>query len=260
MDLVGDLDDLEPPKSGISPIIKSIYQSSRGRDICGNNGSIISDVFLRQSTKWPTIAETFVARAVGIVHEFIMAACRAVCHSEGICQKLTQVLEELVMPRYEAAFKQMRFILNIERFSDLQTLNQEYSKRYEHLRTFNAKFLLRQSSLNGHDVLEFDEVERHVSQMAQDSQPINDIAFKLDAYYSVAVLRFMDNVWNQAIEYFLVSSPESPLALFTQQWVMTLDQERLAQITAEPLMVREKRSDLERQIDDLNAALKVLRF
>ncbi|PHH56193.1 hypothetical protein CFIMG_000378RAa2 [Ceratocystis fimbriata CBS 114723] len=203
MDLVGDLDSLEPPKPGISSIIQSIYQSSPGRDICGNNGCIISDVFLLQSTKWSTIAETFVARAVGIVHEFILAACRAVCHSEGICQKLTKVLEELVMPRYEAAFKDMRFILNMERFSDFETFMQEYLKRNKHLHTYKAKSLLPQS---------------------------------------------------------LYMGQESPLALFTQQWVMTLDQERLAQITAEPLIMREKRADLERQIGDLNAALKVLRF
>lgn len=50
-------------------------------------------------------------------------------------------------------------------------------------------------------------------------EEIHDILY---SYYKVARKRFVDNVYHQAIDHYLLIGPMSPLVVFNQEWVIKL--------------------------------------
>ena len=70
----------------------------------------------------------------------------------------------------------------------------------------------------------------------------------LEAYYNVACKRFVDNVWHQAVDHVLLSGFTSLLGPFSEQWVISLDTEKLKAVAGEPHGVTEKREALRRRL------------
>jgi hypothetical protein len=71
--------------------------------------------------------------------------------------------------------------------------------------------------------------------------------------------RFVDNVFSQAVNYRLLSGPESPLRLFSEQWVLSLDAKKLFLVAGESRFTRERRERLKNEIQDLEVAMEILR-
>ena len=86
-------------------------------------------------------------------------------------------------------------------------------------------------------------------------QEIMDI---LAAYYRVARQRFVDNMCMQAADHFLVGGPDTPLTLFSPKFVVGLSAEQLEEIAGEDASVKRKRKMLNKKIQDLEAAKKVV--
>ncbi|KAL5601178.1 hypothetical protein BROUX41_005983 [Berkeleyomyces rouxiae] len=258
-DFVDELEDLGLPKPGISQVISDVYGKSRNREIGGASGSIISEVFFKQTAKWETISRAFIAQAVAAVHDFITASFEAVCHSKNVADKLIKTLEDKMIRGYGDAFKQAKFILKAERLGDLQTLNRAYNTMYTELCAKNDEKIRYNENLHmEYNGLYVSAQPSHESTKA--THTVRDIESRLESYYSVAVLRLMENIWNQAIEHFLIRSPDSPLFLFTQEWVMLLEPEKLAYITKEPFDIHEKRQNLEQKVKDLEKAVEIFRL
>jgi hypothetical protein len=95
----------------------------------------------------------------------------------------------------------------------------------------------------------------HMNNMQQTVQDIHDI---LKSYYKVARKRFIDNLCMQAADFYLVTGPEAPMKLFSSAWVYNLSPEQLESIAGEEVSVRRKRSQLKKQIKDLEAGRKIL--
>jgi len=87
-------------------------------------------------------------------------------------------------------------------------------------------------------------------------EEIHDILW---SYYKVARKRFVDNVYQHAIDHCLLTGPMSPLAVFTQEWVILLDAEQLETIAGESPVTKERRAALTRKIQDLEVAIQILR-
>ncbi|TLS20793.1 uncharacterized protein PpBr36_10986 [Pyricularia pennisetigena] len=81
----------------------------------------------------------------------------------------------------------------------------------------------------------------------------------LEAYYKVAYKRFVDNVSSQAVDYQLLSGPKSPLQLFSEQWVLCLKPDKLILLAGESRRTRERRERLEKEVQDLEIAIEILR-
>lgn len=86
-------------------------------------------------------------------------------------------------------------------------------------------------------------------------QEMHDI---LKAYYKVARKRIVDVIIMQAVEYHLLSGPESPLSVFTPELVSTLPTEELERIAGEDDLTKAKREMLLKTIGDLEKGKKVL--
>lgn len=68
----------------------------------------------------------------------------------------------------------------------------------------------------------------------------------------------MDNVFKQAVDYKLLSGPDSPLKLFCEQWVLELDADELLALAGEGQRTRAIKQRLNKEIQDLQIALEIL--
>jgi hypothetical protein len=81
----------------------------------------------------------------------------------------------------------------------------------------------------------------------------------LKAYYNISLSRFVDVVCQQVIDYFLLHSDKGPLAVLSTTSVMNMTPDQLDAIAGEDMVSRGKREQLEKEIEVLTRAHKVLR-
>lgn len=97
--------------------------------------------------------------------------------------------------------------------------------------------------------------QRHMGNVEHTVQDIHDI---LKSYYKVARKRFVDNVAMQAADYYLVTGPETPMKLFSPSFVNSLTKEQLEEIAGEDAMLRRRRQQLKKEIQELREGRKIL--
>ncbi|KKA26022.1 hypothetical protein TD95_003985 [Thielaviopsis punctulata] len=263
-DLVGDVGPVTAPEDNIMMAIEEVYSKSRGRDIGGYRGGIIAQMFYEQSSKWGSIARLFVAKALVIVHEFIIEGCKTACFNADVCENLLAFLEKSLEARYAWTVQQVEFLEDIERKGPLFTLSYEYSSLHNALRLDMSKQMIKQQIGQHKDAtVEKSLYENTLMTIIEasdaQSQTLQDIYSQLEAYYKVVARSFIDNVWKQAVEYGLVGGKEAPLELFSQEWVAQLSAENLREIAQEPLTIKEERESLARQKKDVRQAIEMLR-
>ncbi|XRM37705.1 hypothetical protein ABZX51_001164 [Aspergillus tubingensis] len=64
----------------------------------------------------------------------------------------------------------------------------------------------------------------------------------------------------QAIEHCLLTGPESPLEVFSQEWVINLGSDELGAIAGESQAIKARRANLKQKMEDLKSALQTLKF
>ena len=94
--------------------------------------------------------------------------------------------------------------------------------------------------------------------MSNTEHTVREIHDILRAYYKVARKRFVDNICMQAARYYLVSGPESPLLLFEPKFVINLTEDKLEEIAGEDEELKNRRKQLVKEIEDLEAGRKIL--
>ena len=94
--------------------------------------------------------------------------------------------------------------------------------------------------------------------MSNADHTIRDIHDILRSYYKVARKRFVDNVCMYATMYALVYGPDTPLKLFSPQFVSRLSDEQLGEVAGEDPRKKKDRARLLKEIKDLEAGRKVL--
>ncbi|RLL94583.1 hypothetical protein CFD26_102665 [Aspergillus turcosus] len=86
--------------------------------------------------------------------------------------------------------------------------------------------------------------------------PAAEIIDQMQAYYDLAVVIFMNNVANLAIENCLLGPLES---IFTSATVVNMDDEQIEDLASEPTAVREQRERLNYQLEKLQTGLSTLK-
>jgi len=94
--------------------------------------------------------------------------------------------------------------------------------------------------------------------MSNAEHTVRDIHDILQSYYKVALKRFSDNLCMQAVDYYLVTGPESPLRVFSPDFVFRLTEEKLEEIAGEDEVTKRRRALLEKKVANLEAAKKHL--
>jgi hypothetical protein len=254
------------PDGQVTKWITEVYLKSRGLDLGTFNPHLICMAFAAQSQKWEPMTNLYMCRIIISVHRFIAAALRSVCSETQVVSALWSAMLPNLEKRYKLAMNQASLLVEVEQRNKPYTLNRQFNQALSKTRGQRLTELLRpkarkdtkqygevQKMVNLDDVATAAEAKSNVEQMQEE---IHDILY---AYYNLAVERFIDNVFQLAVDHGLLHGPDSPLGVFTQEWVINLDPEKLEKIAGETKSTKRERVRLKKKIKELSDALKVLR-
>lgn len=255
---------LEEPQGDVMEWIGDIYRRSRGVELGTFGPSLLSNAFREQSRKWASMTKAYLSKAILIIHRFVLTTLREVCTDQRVNDELMSTLTSDLVTRYSDGMKQAMFLVDVERCKKPYTLNHYFNSNLQTSRSLRITENIRPkaheetTSLGTKHVVELESVQSAMSHKTNAEQAKEDIHDILEAYYKVARERFVDNVYQQAVDHYLLSGPSSPLLLFSEQWVLRLDKNKLATIAGESRFIRDKRERLRKRIQDLQAAIEIL--
>ncbi|KAH8661179.1 hypothetical protein BGZ61DRAFT_539849 [Ilyonectria robusta] len=235
------------PQQGIMSWIDHMHRRSRGLELGTFGSRLLSSAFREQSAKWALITKQYLSKIILAIHRFILRAIREVCTDPRVREELISSVMNELLPRYSNGMEQAIFLVEVER-----------EKRPVRITEALKGQARRESTKWGKLVVELNSIQSTMSNMSNAEHTAEDIHDILHAYYKVACKRFIDNVYHQAVDHCLLSGPMSPLALFPEQWVLQLDIDKLTAIAGEARITRDNRERLEKTIQDLEEAVKIL--
>ncbi|EHK17598.1 uncharacterized protein TRIVIDRAFT_160704 [Trichoderma virens Gv29-8] len=253
------------PCDNFSAWINAVYLRSRGLDLGTFNANFLTTAFAEQSRKWGDMTKIYMSRVIITIHRFIAAALRSVCSEEQVRSQLWTSIQEGLVKGYKTAMDQARILVEVEQRKQPYTLNKQFAEArskalgyrvtellYPKARKDTSQYGETQYMVNLDDIAKATEGKHNVEKLQED---IHDI---LQAYYGLATYRFIDNVFQLAVDYCLLHGPSSPLKVFTQDWVIKLEAQQLEGIAGETKSAKRCRSKLKKKIEDLTNALTIL--
>lgn len=265
-DIIVPPHEIPMPCDNFTAWINDVYLQSRGLDLGTFNAHLVSMAFAEQSRKWGDMTKIYMSRVIITLHRFIAAALRSVCSEDQARGQLWSAILEGLVESYKMAMAQASLLIEVEQRKQPYTLNRQFAEALSKARGYRITELLRptarkdtkqygelQYMVNLDDIAKVAGGKRNVEQLQEE---IHDI---LHAYYSLATDRFIDNVFQLAVDYCLLRGPSSPLKVFTQDWVINLEPEQLERIVGETKSAKRRRSKLAKKIEDLSNALKILK-
>jgi hypothetical protein len=257
----------EEPKTGIMDWAEKLYIKSRGPDLGTFGGDVLASALKEQTRKWPDMTQGYLGEVIVVVHRFIVILLDVICADPHVRREIWAEIQEELVNRYKGAMNQALFLVSVEREKRPYTLNHYFNenlqiarntRKFHDLEGKARRESTNHANQNGNLVVDLEAVKsaKSKSNLEQVKEEIHDI---LKSYYKVARKRFVDNVFSQAVNHFLLTGPKSPLAVFNQEWVITLDAERLDAIAGESSAVKARRKNLGKKIHELQTALRILR-
>jgi hypothetical protein len=259
-------------QSGIMAWIKEVYGRSRGVEMGTFGGGILSHTFKSQSSRWASMTQAYISKVIMLIHQFITMILEELCQDAVAREQLWSVIQPEIRSRYAFAMKNAEFLVSLERDMRAYTLNHYFNDNLQKVRTARMTRRLKgisrpelqlnnygEYSSDGPLSVRIDDIKSIVNSRGNDEHIHEEIHDILKSYYKVARKRFIDNVYMQAVDHLLLTGPNSPLAVFTQDWVINLDAEQLEDIAAESTPTKARREQLTKKIEDLEAAVQILR-
>ncbi|KAI1430646.1 interferon-induced GTP-binding protein Mx2 [Xylaria sp. CBS 124048] len=254
----------------IMAYIDEVYKASRSQELGNSGNGLLATLFKEQSRNWEGITLWHVSVITCHIHHFISEAVRLVCPDQKVQDELWNgyLLEEL-MASYRRAMDHARFLLKIEREGPPLTLNNSFGRFGQKLRTDRMIKEMRQLSAadvtknsgtdDGHIDIKPSQLENLTSNKKNDALIGEEKHDDLSSYYAIARDRFVDVIYQQAVNYHLLFGEKSPLNMFNTNMVMGLNEEQLDMIAAEDALVKQRREKLNLDIANFEEALKVLK-
>lgn len=265
-DIIMPLKETSKPRGNFTTWMNDVYLESRGLDLGTFNPHLLSMAFTEQSRKWGDMTKTYMRRIIIVLHRFIAAALRSVCLEDQALNYLWSAILEALVERYKVAMDQASLLIEVEQRKKPYTLNPQFNQAWSKAIGHRITELLRPTAKKEHkkfgevqDLVNLDDIakaaegKRNVEKLQED---IHDI---LQAYYSLAAERFIDNVFHLAVDHCLLHGPDSPLQVFNQDWVISLEPEQLERIVGETKSAKGRRSALMKKLNELSNALKILK-
>lgn len=223
---------------------------------------MLGTIFKEQSKRWENLVLSHVSDAIVLVHDYILKLLKHVFPEEQVlCELFDNVLLEKLQASYRRAMDHAQFLLDIEREGKPMTFN--------HL--FNSELHIGQNerlikSFSGlaikHEegpVVSLEAICRLIIDQSNPEQSREYLHDMLQSYYTVSSKRFIDVVWQQVVDYFLLNGRDSPLHVFSTDLVFDLSANELEMIAGEDQLTKQERERLKREIESLQAAMQVLR-
>ncbi|ETS84349.1 hypothetical protein PFICI_02374 [Pestalotiopsis fici W106-1] len=262
---------IPPPLQPIAPQditewIEDVYLRSRGLDLGTFNPNFVSVAFAEQSRKWGQMTWTYMRRCIIALHRFIGTALRSVWPDPQGRGKLWAAIVGSLVERYKAAIEQADLLIEVERRKKPYTLNPQFAKALSKARGNRIAELLKPTARK--DQAQYGEVQYMVNlddipKVAQEKRNMEQLQEKihdiLQAYYQLALDRFIDNIFQLAVGFHLLHGPSNPLNVFNQDWVINLSPEELERIVGETKSAKSYRTRLTRKIGDFNKAIDIIR-
>ena len=254
------------PSGNVTEFISDVYQRSRGRDIGTFNPNLISMAFAEQSRNWVPLTKVYMSRIIVALHRFIVAALRSVCLDEEARGQLWAAILESLVERYQKAVGQANLLMEVERRKPPYTLNRRFNQLRSEARGRRITELLRPKARKDtkqyggvQDMVNLDDIAYAAEKKGNVKQLQDEIHDILESYYGIALERYLDNVFQLAVDYQLLYGPCSPLKLFTPEWVVDLEPNQLEAIAGETKAAKKRRNMLEKNFHDLSDAMKILK-
>lgn len=263
----------DDPEDSIMVWIEGLYLRSRGIDLGTFGGSILSSAFKEQSSKWSGMTKAYVSKVIMIIHRFLIIALETLCTDARIREEIwTSILDD-VLNRYKMAMEQAMFLVSVERDKRPYTLNHYFSENVQIARGNRMAEMLnsnarkevklagphKMATISDNLIVDLESVKNATTSKSNVEHVKEEIHDILCSYYKVARKRFVDNVYHQAIDHYLLTGPLSPLVVFSQEWVIKLKAEQLETIASESFTTKERRATLTTTINDLKIAMRILR-
>ncbi|KAK0660869.1 P-loop containing nucleoside triphosphate hydrolase protein [Cercophora samala] len=255
-----------PPMNGIMDWIDDISRNFRGITLGTVTPSMLSSAFRGQSVKWEIITKQYMSLVIVAVHRFIDKGLVTVCKCPIVRQRVGATIVTQLLTAYTSAMKQAMLLVEIETQRKPYTINHYFNDNMQKLRGSKMMDQLtphaqRIEMTANNEVTQFVRLDKIPSVAENKSnaqyarEEIHDI---LKAYYTVAAKRFVDYVYFLAVDHCLLSGPDSPLLLFSEQWVLGLDDKKLASIAGENQQITDRRARLTKKVQDLKDAIDIL--
>lgn len=223
--------------------------------------------FKEQGRKWRSITLAHASNAILIVHHFIARILETSCPDDTVRDALWNYLlyghdgHDGLLKRYERAMDHAEFLLSVE--FEVRTLT--YDPRFE---AQMDKLKQGESAKTADFDSRFDLFAKKSSEESKPSprkpkssleETREAIHNALKSYYDIALSRFVDVVCQQVIDRCLLHAKDGPLEVLSDKVTLGMSAEQLNSIAAEDQAVKEKRDTLNKEIEALTNALRILR-
>jgi Dynamin central region/Dynamin family len=265
--------EVEHPEDGIMDWIEDLYRRSRGIELGTFGGAVLASAFKEQSSKWGRLTLGYMSHIIFAIHRFLEVALESLCTETRLRDDLWSLISDEISGRYKAAIRHAIFLVSIERDKRPYTLNHYFNENLQKSRGKRMADMLKDKTtrelqlINGRAqysdnkrVVDIEDVRSTTASKSNIDSVKEDIHDILHSYYKVARKRFVDNLYRQAVDHYLLTGPGSPLSVFDQEWVIKLNPEQLQAIAGESPVVSEQRQFLQRKIRDLDLAMQILKF
>lgn len=239
--------------------IKTLYKTSRGRELPGQSNPAVQEaLFRRQTVNWAKIATAHITKVILIINDGNDTLFDRGCPDESIRKKIRDRVDPEIIESLSRAWDGLQSLLQDERSGLLQTTNHYFADNLA--KAGHERFLAALKKLGFQDgsaaPINFSAMTGLVH-LSNETAAIHSIHDTVEAYYKVALKRFIDNVNIQCVERILLG-PDGPVNIFNPEYVGDLSAVEIASIAAEDFATSSTREELKLQISRLDEARKII--
>lgn len=249
--------------------IRDEYRKARGYSLEVMDPNILPMLWQEQSRNWEGITIAFVNDVIIYVHDFICRLLHHVCPDARVRSGLLSFIMDGLLTKYKNAIDHVEFVLRVERHGTLLTKNHYFGDTLGKLRNERLLAAVKNSeftsttSANGRSLQSFQVIRVDnlvdIASKSNFEHAVEDMHAILQAYYKVAMKRFIDTVVAQGTDYFLLTGENSPIKILTPLFISSMTAEQLEEIAGEDLISKRERQELNEEIQALEQGRKLLR-
>ena len=222
----------------------------------GTVNSSLMQYFIRQQTyKWEGIALKVIDDVNKAVARFNTEVLNSLLNDEAMRKHLREAIVRKSSHATTDAKLRVRQLVQDEQ-SLIATTQPSFEKKLQQARAYRATITAEKlNRMFGRDQIDIAEA-MPILNKSTDDRVVEDTHDILKAYYEVALDRFIDNVWNQAIKKYVLG-PDGPSRVFSPQHVGGLKgamEEEIAVLAGHTDAHQSRRKGLELRLRDLQDA------
>lgn len=240
--------------------IRKAYKASRGFELGLPSSNVVPGLFKEQAESWRFIMQDHLLSIIYCMTIFMQDLLQAVFNDADIADKVWRRLRPEVDAKFAQAMAHGEFILDTELGGRLITLNHYFASNMQkaEAKRVEAGLANKPTYKSKHDETLVRIKDIHLGYTSNEDYVVNVIHDILKSYHKVARKRFVDAICIQAIDHFLLSSPQTPLEIFSTEWVLGLEERELDSLVGETEQIKETRARLTAEVADLEKGREVL--